>query len=577
MNISVKELKEKEGSKVEEISWNISNRMRELGLGNTSISMYGGFCLAYVAYLSLKNKINDVYQLVEYMELTFSPERVSFIKGNIENLWNMAIEIGEAYSEETLLAVVLWWPLQGNKFMGECETPQSVVKLANEILQISNDKTADFCSGIGTFLVNAIERNPESQFYGVELVTEVKEVAEIRTELISDRVKIEQKSVLDIDDNLMFDKIFCDYPWGIRVKESIGNNEELESIYNIIPEVQKAAAGDWVFIINVMNHLNKHGKAVVSVSNGVTWNRGINTVIREKFVKKGFVEAVIALPSNLYSNTGIACSLLVLSRNNKNIRMIDATEMVSVGRRQNVLSDENISKIIELLNTDDDNSKLVLGEEVAKNEYTLNPSRYLQKEMPIKNGVAFESVIKNITRGAQIKATILDEIVSDEPTNMQYLMLANIKDGIISDDLPYLKEMNPKYEKYCIKNGSLVISKNVSPVKMAIASVKEGNKILANGNLYVIELDEDKINPYFLKAYLESENGKAALSRVAVGATLLNLPVEGLKKITIPLPDLKSQKIIADKYYAKINEIKELKYKLEKATAELEHIYTEEK
>ena len=107
LNISVKELKEKEGSKVEEISWNILNRMRELG--NTSV--YGGFCLSYVAYLSLKNKINDVYQLVEYVELTFSPERVSFIKGNIENLWNVAIEIGEAYSEETLLAVVLWWPL----------------------------------------------------------------------------------------------------------------------------------------------------------------------------------------------------------------------------------------------------------------------------------------------------------------------------------------------------------------------------------------------------------------------------------------------------------------------------------
>ena len=577
MNISVKELKEKEGSKVEEISWNISNRMRELGLGNTSTSMYGGFCLAYVAYLSLKNKINDIYQLVEYVELTFSPERVSFIKGNIENLWSVAIEIGETYTEDTLLAVVLWWPLQSNKFMGECETPQSVVKLANEILQISNDKVADFCSGIGTFLMSAIEKNPESQFYGVELVTDVKEVAEIRTELMSDRVKIERKSVLNINDGLMFDKIFCDYPWGIRTKDSIGSCDELKAIYDVIPEVEKVAAGDWVFIINVMNHLNKNGKAVVSVSNGVTWNGGNNTVIREKFVKKGFVEAVIALPSNLYLNTGIACSLLVLSRNNKNIRMIDATEMVSVGRRQNVLSDENISKIIELLNTDDDNSKLVSIKEVAENEYTLNPSRYLQNEMVIKNGVPFESVIKNITRGAQIKASVLDEIVSDEPTNMQYLMLANLQDGIISEDLPYLKEIDSKYEKYCIKNGSLVISKNVSPVKMAIASVKEGNKILANGNLYVIELDEDKINPYFLEAYLESENGKASLSRVAVGATLLNLPVEGLKKVIIPLPDLKSQKIIADKYYAKINEIRELKYKLEKATIELEHIYTEEK
>ena len=282
MNTSIKELKE--SLKVEEISWNILNRIREF----VNASMYGGFCLAYVAYVSLKNKITDINQLKEYVELTFSPERVSFIKENIGNLWNVAIEISEEYSEAALLATVLWWQLQGNRFMGECETPQSVVKLANEILQISNDKVADFCSGIGSFLVRAIEKSPESQFYGTEIMRDVKEVSAIRTELISDRVKIEQKSVLNINDNLMFDKIFCDYPWGIRAKESIGNNEELEVIYNVIPEVQKVAAGDWVFIINVMNHLNKHGKAVVSVSNGVTWNGGINTVIREKFVKKGF-------------------------------------------------------------------------------------------------------------------------------------------------------------------------------------------------------------------------------------------------------------------------------------------------
>ena len=149
----------------------------------------------------------------------------------------------------------------------------------------------------------------------------------------------------------------------------------------------------------------------------------------------------------------------------------------------------------------------------------------------------------------------------------------------------YLKlgidEFKKRLSKYCkldvIELDDEKAPENLSDKEMLMIKDKEGKKILANGNLYVIELDEDKINPYFLKAYLESENGKAALSRVAVGATLLNLPVEGLKKIIIPLPDLKSQKIIADKYYAKINEIKELKYKLEKATAELEHIYMEEK
>ena len=38
MNVSVKELKEKEGLKVEEISWNISNRMRELELVQQKIN-----------------------------------------------------------------------------------------------------------------------------------------------------------------------------------------------------------------------------------------------------------------------------------------------------------------------------------------------------------------------------------------------------------------------------------------------------------------------------------------------------------------------------------------------------------
>lgn len=206
--------------------------------------------------------------------------------------------------------------------MGECETPQSVIKLANEILQISNDKVADFCSGIGSFSCECHRK--ESRITWYRDCARCKRSVSVRTELISDRVKIEQKSVLNIKDNLMFDKIFCDYPWGIKAKDSIGSNRALQAIYDEIPEVQKVATGDWIFIINVMD-LNKNGKAVISVSNGVTWNGGNNTIIREKFIKQGFVETVIALPQNLYLNTGIACSLLVLSRNNKNIRMIDAT------------------------------------------------------------------------------------------------------------------------------------------------------------------------------------------------------------------------------------------------------------
>lgn len=125
--------------------------------------------------------------------------------------------------------------------------------------------------------------------------------------------------------------------------------------------------------------------------------------------------------------------------------------MATVGRRQNELDDEAINEILELMTKNSANSKLVSIDEIATQDYAINPSRYLQKEVKVENGVPLGDLIVNITRGAQLKASELDELVSDKPTSYQYLMLANIQDGIISEDLPYLKELDKKQEKYCIK------------------------------------------------------------------------------------------------------------------------------
>lgn len=63
-----------------------------------------------------------------------------------------------------------------------------------------------------------------------------------------------------------------------------------------------------------MRHLKEEGKAVVTSSNGLTWNGGISKAIRERIVKLGWLEAVISLPANLYSTTSIPTSILVLSK-----------------------------------------------------------------------------------------------------------------------------------------------------------------------------------------------------------------------------------------------------------------------
>ena len=106
--------------------------------------------------------------------------------------------------------------------------------------------------------------------------------------------------------------------------------------------------------------------------------------------------------------------------------------------------------------------------------------------------------------------------------------------------------------------------------------MQEGQRILANGNLYIIELDETKANPYFIKAFFDSEQGHAVLKSITVGTTIPNIGVEKLKKVEIPLPSMEEQERIAQNYQAALDEIAVIKLRLEKAVNKLHHIFDEE-
>ena len=123
---------------------------------------------------------------------------------------------------------------------------------------------------------------------------------------------------------------------------------------------------------------------------------------------------------------------------------------------------------------------------------------------------------------------------------------------------------------------SMILSKNGYPYKLAVAKVPEGHEILANGNLYIIELDQEKIDPYYLKAFFESEQGIAVLKSITVGATVPNIGVDSLKKVIIPVPPLAQQKRISEQYQMTLDEIAIHKLKLEKAFSKLHHIFDNE-
>lgn len=116
------------------------------------------------------------------------------------------------------------------------------------------------------------------------------------------------------------------------------------------------------------------------------------------------------------------------------------------------------------------------------------------------------------------------------------------------------------------------MTKNGYPYKFAVVNVPEGKKILANTNLFVIELDEEKVDPYYIQAFLESDVGMTMLKRISVGSALFSISLEGLKKMMIPLPSLEEQKVIASDFQNKVHEIADLNARLAKAVSGLHHI-----
>lgn len=498
-----------------------------------------------------------------------------------EEEWMQLVPLAKKYSPEEFAYSAFIYTMTHNARMnkGSEFTPVSIIKLAQRILEIeSNDRVADICSGFATFLTECALDQPDALYFGCEINTTNKLIADIRARLVSDNINIllqDAFTLLDDSNEYKFDKIFSNYPFKIPLRSMGIEKEHFQVLVDKYPGLGRATSSDWAFNALICELLSDQGKAVALMTNGSTWN-SIDTPMRKQFIENGLIESVITLPARMFSTFSISTTMVVFSKGNDHVRIVDASNLYQQGRRYNTFSDNDIESILAALDNDCDYSRVIGIDELRQNDYSLSLSRYSADGTTFEYATPFEEVIKSITRGAPCNARQLDEMVSDTATTMQYLMLSNIQNGIIEDTLPYLSHIDAKYEKYCLKDNDLILSKNGYPYKLAVAKVQKGHKILANGNLYIIELDQEKIDPYYLKAFFESEQGIAILKSITVGATVPNIGIDNLKKVMIPVPPLEQQKRISEKYQMTLDEIAVYKLKLEKAFSKLHHIFDNE-
>jgi type I restriction enzyme M protein len=159
--------------------------------------------------------------------------------------------------------------------------------------------------------------------------------------------------------------------------------------------VPPKSKGDYAFITHMIEIARRQsGRVAVIVPHGVLFRSGSEGKIRQALIEENLLDAVVGLPANLFTTTGIPVAILVFNRsreqgganeNRKEILFIDASREFTPSKTQNLMSDAQIQKILDTYRTRaelDKYSHLATPEEIKENEYNLNIPRYVDTFEP---------------------------------------------------------------------------------------------------------------------------------------------------------------------------------------------------
>lgn len=294
------------------------------------------------------------------------------------------------------------------KKAGEFYTPQQISDILSTIVTLDSqepktgpkqrlESVMDFACGSGSLLLNVRKRMKNAggtigKIYGQEKNITTYNLA--RMNMLLHGVKdtefdIYHGDTLTNDWDILrelnparkpaFDAIVANPPFSYRWEPTDAQADDVRfKNHGLAPK----SAADFAFLLHGFHFLKDEGVMAIILPHGVLFRGGAEERIRTKLLKDGHIDTVIGLPSNLFYSTGIPVCILVLKKCKKpdDVLFINAAEHFVKGKRQNQLTEEHIAKIIETYQFRKEAprySRRVEMEEIEKNDYNLNISRYI--------------------------------------------------------------------------------------------------------------------------------------------------------------------------------------------------------
>jgi type I restriction enzyme M protein len=282
---------------------------------------------------------------------------------------------------------------------GEFYTPRMVVRLIVELLQPKEGmRICDPTCGSGGMLIDCahfLERhgqNPRNlSLFGQEKNLGTWAICRMNTLLhgFSDaRIEkgdtIRDPKLRDGDGLMLFDRVIANPPfsldeWGREIAE---HDPYGRFRFGVPPKTK----GDLAFVQHMIATTNKTGMVGVVMPHGVLFRGAAEGEIRKGMLQEDLIEAVVGLPTNLFYGTGIPAAILIFNRNKiaarkKKVLFIEASREFKEGSAQNYLREADVTKIAAAFHAFKDVAKyarVVPLDEIAKNDFNLNISRYVE-------------------------------------------------------------------------------------------------------------------------------------------------------------------------------------------------------
>jgi len=280
---------------------------------------------------------------------------------------------------------------------GEFYTPQPVSTLMTKIILHGKENQKGFSvydptMGSGSLLLNVKKFSNEPgtiSYYGQELNTSTYNLA--RMNMILHGVDtanqhLNNADTLDqdwpTDEPTNFDGVLMNPPYSAKWSADKGFLDDPRfSPYGVLAPKSKA---DLAFLLHGYYHLKDSGVMAIVLPHGVLFRGNSEGKIRKILLDSGAIDTVIGLPANIFFNTTIPTTVIILKKNRlkKDILFIDASKGFEKGKNQNILKDEHIERILETyMNRPTEDiekySHLATFDEIVENEYNLNISRYV--------------------------------------------------------------------------------------------------------------------------------------------------------------------------------------------------------